>query len=51
MNDKQYGELVRNSEGIKARGFFRVKIVDPEMGEACGDSLWNQNVEIGRAHV
>ena len=45
MNEQEYQKVLdAPSEGLKVRGFYRVKIVDPETGETCGDSLWNQNV-------
>lgn len=47
MNDLEYEQFLEDSntkEGVKVRGFFRVKIVDPETGEVSGDSQWQQNV-------
>ena len=44
MNDQEYQKVLdAPSEGLKVRGFYRVKIVDPETGEVQGDSLWNEN--------
>lgn len=46
MDEQQYREEVLDApaEGLKVRGFFRVKIVDPETGEVAGDSGFNPNV-------
>lgn len=45
LTDVEYREKVLDapSDGARVRGFFRVRIVDPETGEIQGDSGWNEN--------
>lgn len=44
LTDNEYQQVLDTpADGIRVRGFYRVRIVDAETGEVQGDSLWNEN--------